>query len=120
MSLSEWEWQALDSIQEDLAGSDPGLAALLVTFNRLASGEAMPVTETVRLGSRPHARRSCPRLSLQHTVLLLWLVVTLSSIAVAVVLSNAGGQSHCTFSLATVCPAPAPVHSHSSAPGGGG
>ena len=37
MSLSAWEQQVLDSIKDDLAGSDPRLVALLDTFTRLAS-----------------------------------------------------------------------------------
>jgi Protein of unknown function (DUF3040) len=42
MSLSTREQLALDGIANKLAGSDPRLAALLVTFARLTSGEAMP------------------------------------------------------------------------------
>jgi hypothetical protein len=36
MSLSAWEQQALDSIKDGLAGSDPDLAALASAFNCLA------------------------------------------------------------------------------------
>jgi hypothetical protein len=59
MSLSVWEQQALDSIKDRLAGSDPQLAALLTTFTRLASGEEMLVQEDILAGSRrkPHHRR---------------------------------------------------------------
>jgi hypothetical protein len=57
MSLSAWEWQALDLIEDGLTGSDPELAALLVIFNRLASGEEMPAREKVRMGPRSPARR---------------------------------------------------------------
>ena len=32
MSLRAWEKQALDSIEDELAGSDPKLASLLATF----------------------------------------------------------------------------------------
>ena len=45
MSLSSWERQALDAIKEGLARSDPRLAALLGTFTRLVSSEAMPSQE---------------------------------------------------------------------------
>lgn len=48
MSLGAWERQALDSIRDGLAGSDPQLAALLTTFTELASGEEMPVRKRVR------------------------------------------------------------------------
>ena len=51
MSLSAWEQQALDSIKDGLAGSDPELAALLSAFTQLASGEEMPDREKVRAGS---------------------------------------------------------------------
>jgi hypothetical protein len=42
MSLSTWEQQALDSIKDGLAGSDPELTALLTTFTLLAADEEMP------------------------------------------------------------------------------
>jgi hypothetical protein len=119
MSLSASERQALDSIRDGLAGSDPELTALLVMFSRLASGEAMPACETVRPGSQPPARRSrritlC--LSLQQTVLLLWLVVTIALIAVGVVLSHVGSQgSRCTFPLIAACSASTSAHSPSAA-----
>ena len=40
MGLSEREQQALDSIEDGLAGSDPELASLLATFTRLTAGDA--------------------------------------------------------------------------------
>jgi hypothetical protein len=122
MSLSASERQALDSIRDGLAGSDPELAALLVMFSQLASGEAMPACETVRPGSRPPARRSrriTPRLSLQQSALLLWLVVTIALIAVGVMLSHVGSQgsqgSRCTSPLIAACSVPTPAHSPSAA-----
>jgi hypothetical protein len=59
MSLSAWEQQALDSIEDELAGADPKLASLLATFARLASGEEMPVREKIRKQSlrRGNVRR---------------------------------------------------------------
>jgi hypothetical protein len=42
MSLSAREQQALNSIRDGLAGSDPELATLLATFTDQASGEEMP------------------------------------------------------------------------------
>jgi Protein of unknown function (DUF3040) len=73
MSLSAWEQQALDSIKDGLAGSDPDLAALLSAFTRLASGEEMPDSEKIQAGSRRalrlrrarwrcNVRRACRRL----------------------------------------------------------
>ena len=58
MSLNAWEQQALDSIKNGLAGSDPELAALLSAFTRLASGEEMPDREKVPVRSRRALRRS--------------------------------------------------------------
>ena len=50
MSLSAWEQQALESIRNGLAGSDPELAALLSAFSRLASDEEMPDRERDKVG----------------------------------------------------------------------
>src|SRR5260370_10198293 len=99
MSLSPKEQQALASMEDGLAGSDPQLASLLATFARLASGEEMPVREKIRATRhratrRPHrnqsqrrgnARRLCLRLGWQQTMLLLWLAVTIALVAVALV-----------------------------------
>ena len=75
MSLSAREQQALDCIEDELAGSDPKLAWLLATFARHASGEEMPVREkipnlTLRRGNvHQPARRLFPCLGLQQTML---------------------------------------------------
>ena len=58
ISLSVREQQALDAIRDRLSVSDPRLVALLAAFTRLAAGEAMPVREKIRAGSRWAARRS--------------------------------------------------------------
>jgi hypothetical protein len=42
MSFTELETQALGSIADGLAGSDPRLASMLTIFSRLAAGEEMP------------------------------------------------------------------------------
>ena len=104
MSLSAWEQQALDSIKDGLAGSDPELAALLSAFTRLASGEDMPgpgknpwagpqraLRRLRRARWRPSMRRMCQRLGIQRAVLLLWLLTTAAMIAVALAL-NAGSD----------------------------
>jgi hypothetical protein len=57
MSLSAWEQQALNSIKDGLADSDPELAALLTTFTELASGQEMPTRERVRASSRRAIQR---------------------------------------------------------------
>jgi len=53
MSISEREQQALDLIEEDLAGSGAELAAKLAVFARLTAGEAMPPRESVRCSACP-------------------------------------------------------------------
>ena len=47
MSLSGWEQQTLDCIEDELAGSDPKLAWLLATFARHASGDELPVRDKI-------------------------------------------------------------------------
>ena len=127
MSLSGREQQALDSIKDRLAGSDPGLAALLATFTRLASGEEMPVREKIP-GATRHSRRKRrhPRrrnmsrpvrqvyqhLGFQAVAMLLWFLITVTLIAAALLLGRGGSQSACTVPWAAVCadssPAPSP------------
>src|SRR5215467_10725011 len=57
MSFTELERQALGSIADGLAGSDPRLASMMNIFSRLAVGEDMPARQKtpVRRG-RPSAR----------------------------------------------------------------
>jgi Protein of unknown function (DUF3040) len=110
-SLSAWEQQALDSIKDRLASSDPTLVARLTIFTRLASGEEMPAREEIHVGSRGAVRRSRPepprrrqRLGLhQAAPMLLWLVTTVALIAVALSSNRGGSQGTCTGSWATFC-----------------
>ena len=46
MSLNQLETQALGSIADGLAGSDPRLASMLNIFSWLAAGEEMPARES--------------------------------------------------------------------------
>jgi Protein of unknown function (DUF3040) len=134
MSLSAWEQQALDSIKDGLAGSDPELAALLSAFTRLASDEEKPDREKTRAGSRralrrlrrarrrSSLRRAWQRLGFQQAALLLWLLTTAAMIAVALALNAGGGHGTCTETAAMICIDPAPEHSpgslaHSTATG---
>ena len=107
MSLNEPQRQALGSIEDGLAGSDPRLAFMLNIFSRLAAGEEMPVREKIRVQrgrtaahrprrARRHPRRDAalrqprrlyPRLGLQQAMLLLWVVITAGMLAVALVLN---------------------------------
>ena len=116
MSFSAWEQQALDSIKDGLAGSDPQLAGLLTTFTRLASGEEMPVQEDILAGSRrkPHHRRGVAAsrrsrtmpgyVDVQWGILARLFVIVGTLITVAFVLSHSDvGQGTCTGSWAVVC-----------------
>ena len=60
MSLSAWEQQALDSIKDGLASSDPTLVARLTIFARLASGEEMQAREKIHADSPGAVLRSRP------------------------------------------------------------
>lgn len=110
MSLSAWEQDALDSIEEGLAGSDPALVARLAMFTRLAAGEAMPVREKIQAVSRQavqrgarRSRRLYQRLGVDRTMLLVWLVTTLTLIAAALASSRASGPSTCAGSWGSLC-----------------
>ena len=111
MSLSAWEQQSLDTIKDRLTGSDPELAALLITFTQLTADEAMPVRATLRARSRWAIQRSRRRahrgrdqvgqaylrLRSRYAVLT-WLLVTVVMIGVAVALSQGDGQPACSGS----------------------
>jgi len=110
MSLNAWEQDALDSIRDGLADSDPALAARLAMFTRLASGEAMPAREKLQAASRRVVQRGAGRsrglyrrLGLQRTMLLVWLVTTLTLIAAALTSSRGDGPRTCTGSWAMLC-----------------
>jgi anti-sigma factor RsiW len=126
MSLSAGEQDALDSIKNGLADSDPALAARLAMFTRLASGEAMPVREKLQAASQRLARRGparrgpaprtgwmYQRLGLGRVMLLVWLVATAALIAAVLVSSRVGGHLSCTGTWGTLCArassAPQPV-----------
>lgn len=108
MSLSRWESQALGSIEDGLAGSDPALATLLGIFSRLALGEEMPAREKIRrhpgqasvLGQ---ARRMYLRLGPQRAAFLLWVVITAGLIAAALGLSTGGGHVTCAQLMRVAC-----------------
>jgi hypothetical protein len=116
MSLSPWEQDALDSIKNGLADSDPGLVARLAMFTRLASGEAMPVRDTLQAVSQRvvrrgagRSRRMYQRLNLGRAMLLVWLVTTLALIATALATSRASagtcpGSAFASCDRATTAP----------------
>lgn len=119
MSLSVWEQQALDSIREGLARSEPRLVALLATFTWLVSDEEMPAREKIGAGSWRAAghRRRRPtskshryaglmhqRLGSQRAVLLVYLLIAAALVVTGVVLSLGGGShSECPSLWAVPC-----------------
>jgi hypothetical protein len=105
VSLSAQEQQVLDLIKDGLAGSDSGLAALLGTFNRLASGEEMPAREKIRPGSR-EAAGCAHRRPGQWGPPLLWLLITLSLIIFALVAGRGASPGKCPSSLGMACSHP--------------
>ncbi len=115
MSLSAWEQQALDSIKNRLAGSDPELAAMLATFTQLTTGEEMPVAEEITAGSqqanRRHVRRFYQRLDLRWVALSLWLLATIAVISIALALTSGPSRGTYTELWAATCISPVPAHS---------
>jgi len=125
MSLTEPETQALGSIADGLAGSDPRLASMLTIFSRLAAGEDMPVRQKTRVRrgrpaarrprrarrdprrgtARPQPRRLHARLGWQQAMLLLGAVVSAALLTAALAL-NASGPKTCARSMGTACPSP--------------
>jgi Protein of unknown function (DUF3040) len=125
MSLSAWEQQALNSIKDGLAGSDPELATLLAAFTELASGEEMPARENIRViphwvirrlrRKRRHRSREpaarIGRFLRARYVLVLLLLVTAALISVAVALSRSGSHVPYQEFWPTSCAHPAPASS---------
>jgi hypothetical protein len=100
VSLDAREQQALDSIRDGLASSDPALVERLTIFTRLASGEEMPTREKIHVGSR----QVPPRRGF-HQVMppLLWLVTSVALIVVALVYNRGSSHDTCTSSWSTFC-----------------
>ena len=97
MSLTELERQALGSIADGLAGSDPRLASMLNSFSRLAAGEEMPAREKTRV-----------RLGWQQAML--WAVICAALLTAALALT-ASGHNICARPMGTACPSPSiPQH----------
>ena len=105
MSLSAWEQDALDSIKNGLADSDPALVARLAMFTRLASAEDMPVrkNQAVKLGVARRRRRLYHRLGVGRGMLLVWLVTTLTLVAAALASSRPNGPGTCAGSWGSLC-----------------
>jgi hypothetical protein len=118
MSLSAREQQALDSIGDRLAVSDPSLASLLATFTRLVSSEEMPAREKIRAPGRwatwrhRQDRADQPartfRQGWQRVMLVLGLVVAVTLAAVSLVANRGSGRGTCRTSSVAVCARRAP------------
>lgn len=133
MTLSAWEQQALASIQDGLARSDPRLTALLATFTRLVSDEEMPVRYKVRARSRralchsSRGRRRCTRsqsrrrtgsvprrFGLQQAILLVYVGMTVALIVMAMTLNRGASLSHSTCPLIWAVPCVSSAHTHNA------
>lgn len=122
VSLSAHDRRALDLIREDLAASDPALAALLSAFSRLADGEEMPGRERIQEHGRHGTGRSfratlaagpdgCWRhMGTRRWVILTWLAVTLLLVTLALVTSHVGSAASCATRAAGACGNHAPAH----------
>ena len=130
MSLTQLETQALGTIADGLAGSDPRLASMLAIFSRLAAGEEMPVREKTRVRrgrpaarrprrarrhprrgtALPQARHLYPRLGRQQAMLVLWAVISAALLTAALALTTSGHKT-CARPMGTVCTSPSiPQH----------
>ena len=125
MSLNEPHRQALGSIADGLAGSDPRLASMLTIFSRLAAGEEMPVREKTRARrgrsaarrprrarwhprrgiAFPQPRRRHPRPGWQQAMLLLGAVVC-AALLTAVLALTVSGHNTCARPMGTACTSP--------------
>ncbi len=103
MGLRADEQQAMHSIEDGLAISDPQLVSLLATFTRLTAGEALPGRETIP------DRRPGESLRWQLVGPLLWLVTSVALIGVALAISNGSGGAPCSSSI-SACTAQMPTH----------
>jgi hypothetical protein len=109
MSLRPRDRQALNSITEGLAGSDPTLVKLLDTFTRLTAGEAMPSREHVegRGRIRGGVCRVARRMGPGGIMMVVWLVITVLLVSLAVFWGNSD-RLPCSASQAMGCAQPAP------------
>jgi hypothetical protein len=117
VGLDAHERQELDLIEDEIVGSDPGLASRLATFARLATGEELPAREQVRAARRPHGWRRylpLPRTSRRAddpavrrglVAVLLWLTVSIALIVSVLVLSRGDNYRGCAITCAGQAPA---------------
>jgi hypothetical protein len=115
VSLSVREQHALHGIEDRLIGSDPKLAALLATFNRLASDEEMPSGEMfIATGrDRRRARELRPGPGLRRAAPLMWVLIAILAITTLAAISGRASRNACLKSWTMTCVSPAPAHSSS-------
>ena len=134
MSLAPWEEQILDSIRDRISRSDPGLAALLAIFTKLAADEDMPLREDIRVPRRAPRRPGRKRrwrlrrvfgmpvsrarhlFGYQRLALALWLVISIALITTALLLNRGDRGAGCMPALAVACATPAPAQSSPDSP----
>jgi hypothetical protein len=132
MTLSAWEQQALDTIQDGLTGSDPRLAGLLAMFTRLVSDEEMPVREKIRIRSRRNlchsSRGRCrgqnqsrrrtplvrPHLGFQQAALLVYMAIAVVLIVTVLILNHGVSQDTCPSNWGIQCVSSAHMHTPNS------
>lgn len=122
MSLSPQERRELNRISTGLTVSDPILAALMGTFARLTTSEAMPAHEQVEAGWRhllgtvqptrqadsPIARRGLGQLFRRAGVTMLVLVPLIALLVGLAVFLSTSSLAPCRASLSMGCTKPAP------------
>jgi hypothetical protein len=123
MGLSARERQALASIEDGLAGSDPDLVARLDSLSRLVADEETPappkqptgwlhavVSSLARwLSGSRGGRRTRARSRRGSAILAIWLAISCAMIATAVTLSHVANSGACAAMLALHCDSPAPA-----------
>lgn len=123
MSLSAYERRALDSISENLTGSDPVLAQLLDTFTELTASEVMPAREQIasrwrhrmrtlqragRIGSRNPPLRP-GRFRCQAAVAVLVLIPLIALLVAMAVALGSGNHAPCGATPLMTCTNPVPT-----------
>jgi Protein of unknown function (DUF3040) len=109
VSLSTREQHALHGIEDRLIGSDPKLAALLATFNGLASDEEMPSGEmfTAARRDRRGAHGLPPGPALRRAAPLMWVLIAIVTIAALATISGRASRDACLKSWTVTCVSPA-------------
>jgi hypothetical protein len=125
MSLTEPETQALGSIADGLAGSDPRLASMLTIFSQLAAAEEMPARQKTRVRrgrpaahrprrarryprrgtASPQPGRRYPRPGWQQAMLVLGAIICAALLTAALALT-ASGPKNCARPMGTACASP--------------